>query len=212
MTAAATVLETYELLENILASLDPQAVPVADQVCKTWHTLVRRSRRIRMARCIQPKYFYGKIIPEKHGPALYGPLYEYSQRFRVNKLVVGRWVPDDPTKWIRIPRELLNNPAVPSEQYISDPPITTMNVHVREGYRQSHIPLLYHGGVKCTLRKEQGIMIGDLVEVAVALRASERRYAGVGISAYVGPDVIANGVFRVGSEHDEAGHQELTRF
>lgn len=46
MAACERVLNTYELLESVLAELSPYELGTATQVCKTWQTMISESTRI----------------------------------------------------------------------------------------------------------------------------------------------------------------------
>lgn len=48
------VLETYELLENILLHLSPHDIQRARRVCKAWHLVIDDSKALHNARCLRP--------------------------------------------------------------------------------------------------------------------------------------------------------------
>lgn len=83
MAACEKTLETYELLENILANLDPLTIQTAKRVSKSWQALILRSKTIQYAMVLRSTLcppnqvvfshstpYYDFDIPIKLHPAL----------------------------------------------------------------------------------------------------------------------------------------------
>lgn len=54
MASARAVLETWELLENIMVHVSPYSMLNLERVSKYWNQLMRESKRIQRARCLNP--------------------------------------------------------------------------------------------------------------------------------------------------------------
>lgn len=193
MSATETVLGTYELLEHILALLVPQAVPVADRVCKTWHQIVRRSRRIRTARCLKPIPFFTNFDEDLTLEGELAPYYENPGSFTISKLVRvaeesangdGSSSRPSNNKWIIMlnfsegTRSLrVSERAV----HVTNPPVTAIKVDVLIPMDNDILSLRRPS---CTVWNKEGVMIADLLDAVQALKATETTYSKIQVSSH----------------------------
>ena len=79
MEACRAVLETCELLQNIIAQLPPRHILRTRGVSKTWNNLIKTTKRLRLAQILQP--IKTEFAKEKYLEAVSTtPLYEKGSR------------------------------------------------------------------------------------------------------------------------------------
>lgn len=124
-SAMVKVLETYELLENILASLSPQDIATAARVCKVWRMLVHESKLIRRARCLRPKYHHTTTIPLfGTAAATLVPYYKVRERPKFNNILADRSV--GILELLVLPSKFAGDASDWKGEYFSSPPVTNI--------------------------------------------------------------------------------------
>ena len=86
MAAMTLVLETYELLKNIIMHVSAYEIRKLRQVSKTWNTFIKASLKIRGARCLKPINWEqdsrGERLIHEYNRAE-RPIYEYNSLYSI---------------------------------------------------------------------------------------------------------------------------------
>lgn len=187
MSAQEKVLGIPELVENIIASMAPEDIPKATRVCKMWHEQVLRSKTIRLARCLRPKYSCMKeiTIPPSFNSIRTTelmPCYEFPRRPRVHRAF------QSPSKGcsIRFGKRARYEVSIKGDfvalrdtpdfqafrnQHATQPPITQILICVRGQVESSNSfsPVVE---VDCIVRNEQGVTVGEVLDAAHAIHTT----------------------------------------
>lgn len=161
MSATTATLDTYELLEKIIAQLPPEDITKAQHVSKTWQKLIQGSKKIKEAHLLKPK--------SRALGCWEIPVYSNETQLRLHPALFGGFgtcVLNDGKLYARVrPRLLrprdLDRLASMAKVMITDPPIINA--------RMFHFFKSETDFATCDLYVRAGITIEHVVQVADAM-------------------------------------------
>lgn len=171
MAAATAALDTYELLESIIALLTPKNITQAQRVSKTWEQLIRRSKKITKARVQHP-------LPEDAVSVAGDPLTVYLtyhspmrmsfhptfKSYSYQPTHIPTWGWEYPIT-LMVPVRVAEDPDEAAESMLTDPPITKALLYYSE-YAHS----------MAELYAPSGITVKDVIKAARSVINTEYRY------------------------------------